>query len=93
MNVAEIELELKELVGQPFDSKQFPFRLLEIYDAPKATITKLRQGVGNQSKYAGDILLKNKFFFRVAEDGCAAATVDVAHRNEQGLRGHDGRQT
>ena len=77
MNIAEIELELKELVEQPFDPENFLFRLLEIYDAPTATVTKLRQGSGNHAKAAGDILLKNKIFFRVAPKCDAAATVDA----------------
>jgi hypothetical protein len=77
MNIAEIELELKELVDQPFDAGNFVFRLLEIYDAPNATVTKLRQGSGNQAKKTGDVLWKNKLFFRVAENSKAAATVDA----------------
>jgi hypothetical protein len=77
MNIAEIELELKELVEQPFDAGNFIFRLLEIYGAPKATVTKLRQGSANQAKTTGDVLWKNKVFFRVAEKGKAAATVDA----------------
>lgn len=77
MNIAEIELELKELVEVPFDPKTFFFRLLEIYGAPKATITKLRQGSGNQAKAAGDLLLKNKAFFRISTKGTSAATVDA----------------
>lgn len=44
MNIAEIELQLSELVKQPFDTEEFPLRLLEISNAPKATLTKLRKG-------------------------------------------------
>jgi hypothetical protein len=77
MNITEIELQLKELVGQPFDPATFVFRLLEIYDAPKATVTKLRQGSANHAKTAGDVLWKNKVFFRVAKKDQAAATVDA----------------
>ncbi len=77
MNIAEIESELKDLVEAPFDPDSFIFRFLEIYDAPKATITKLRQGSTNQSKTHGDLLWKNKLFFRIAEKGQAATTVDA----------------
>lgn len=77
MNIAEIELELKELVDSPFDPESFIYRLLEIYDAPKATVTKLRTGLGNQAKAIGDVLLKNKIFFRVAKQGQAAQAVDA----------------
>jgi hypothetical protein len=86
MNIAEIESQLKDLVEQRFDPATFVFSLLEIYDAPKATVTKLKQGSANQaaktrdllrehSQY--DILWKNKLFFRVAAPGQAAAAVDA----------------
>lgn len=77
MNIAEIESSLKDLVEAPFDAGTFIFRFLEIYDAPKATVTKLRQGTTNHAKEAGELLWKNKLFFRVAEKGQAAATVDA----------------
>lgn len=77
MNIAEIESSLKELVETPFDADTFIFRFLEIYDAPKATVTKLRQGTTNHAKELGDLLWKNKLFFRIAEKGQAAATVDI----------------
>ncbi len=77
MNIAEIESSLKDLVETPFDADTFIFRFLEIYDAPKATVTKLRQGTTNHAKEPGELLWKNKLFFRVAEKGQAAATVDA----------------
>jgi hypothetical protein len=77
VNIAEIELQLKDLVEQKFDAGSFIFRFLEIYDAPKATVTKLKQGSNNLAKGLGDVLWKNKLFFRVANKGQAAATVDV----------------
>lgn len=48
MNIAEIETQLNDLVEQPFDASEFPFQLLEIYKAPKATLTKLRKGTQNK---------------------------------------------
>ena len=77
MNIAEIESSLKDLVETPFDADTFIFRFLEIYDAPKATVTKLRQGTTNHAKEPGELLWKNKLFFRVAEKGQAATTVDA----------------
>ncbi len=77
MNIAEIESSLKDLVETPFDPDTFIFRFLEIYDAPKATVTKLRQGTTNHAKEPGELLWKNKLFFRVAEKGQAATTVDA----------------
>lgn len=42
MNIAEIETRLADLVKQPFEGSEFAFKFLEIYNAPKATLTKLR---------------------------------------------------
>lgn len=75
MNIAEIESSLKELVETPFDADAFIFRFLEIYDAPKATVTKLRQGTTNHAKELGGLLWKNKLFFRIAGKGQVAATL------------------
>ena len=77
MNIAEIESSLKDQVETPFDADTFIFRFLEIYDAPKATVTKLRQGTTNQAKEPGDLLWNKKLFFRVAAKGLAAKTVDA----------------
>lgn len=77
MNIAEIESSLRELVELPFDAGIFIYRFLEIYDAPKATITKLRQGTSGYPLLNGDILLKNKVFFRIAPEGQTASTVDA----------------
>lgn len=77
MNIAEIESELQDLVDKPFEPGAFVFRFLEIYAAPKATVTKLKQGSGNHAKEMGDVLWKNKLFFRVAKEGQAANTVDA----------------
>ena len=43
MNIAKIESSLRELVEFPFDPDGFICRFLEVYDAPKSTVTKLRQ--------------------------------------------------
>lgn len=76
MNIAEIETELEDLVDKPFDAATFIFRFLEIYDAAKATVTKLKQGAGNHGTEPGDVLWKNKIFFRVARKGHAANVLE-----------------
>ncbi len=77
MNIAEIESELQALAEGPFDATTFVFRFLEIYDAPKATLTKLKQGTSNHATNAGDVLWKNKLFFRIAARGQTANTADA----------------
>lgn len=51
MNIAEIEIQLAKLVEEPFDPSEFALRLLEIYNAPKATVTKLRNGAQNKGEH------------------------------------------
>jgi hypothetical protein len=75
MNIAEIDVELADLVKAPFDPSEFPFRLLEIYNAPKATVTKLRNGSHKKGEESGDVLWPRKLYFRAAAIGQAAATV------------------
>ncbi len=77
MNIAEIEAALRDLVDQPFDSAGFVFDFLRIYDAPKSTVTKLRQGQDADLLQSGDVLWKKKLWFRVAPKGKAARTVDA----------------
>lgn len=72
MNIAEIESGLKELAEKPFSSNSFPYEFLALYDVPKATITKLKQGSSNEADLDGDILWKKKFFYRVAKKGQSA---------------------
>jgi hypothetical protein len=75
MNIAGIESDLRDLVGVDFDPATFALRFLEIYDAPRATITKLRQGSANQATAPGDVLWKHKLFFRAAAKGKVSAAI------------------
>jgi hypothetical protein len=77
MNIAEIEIQLSDLVKDAFDPSEFAFRLLEIYNAPKATLTKLRTGSQNKGEKAGDVLWSRKLFFRAASDGQVAESLDA----------------
>jgi restriction-modification enzyme MmeI-like protein len=78
MNIAEIESKIGELVQKPHDKNTFIFDFISIFDnIPKATLTKLRQGSGNQSKVAGEVLWKKNLFFKPAPHGKAAEAVDA----------------
>jgi hypothetical protein len=82
MNIAEIEIQLADLVKEPFDPREFPLRLLECYNAPKATLTKLRTGTQNKGEQAGDVLWSRKLYFRRATDGQAAAILDALRQGK-----------
>jgi hypothetical protein len=77
MNIAEIEMRLADLINERFDPREFAFRLLEIYNAPKATLTKLRTGSQNRGERAGDVLWSRKVYFRASASGQATATLDA----------------
>jgi hypothetical protein len=89
MNIAEIESSLKELVEAPFAPTEFVFKFIEIYDAPKSTVTKLRQAAADDLFGVG-MIWKKKLFFRVAEKGDSAAAVD-AMRSDPLVRKQDPR--
>lgn len=77
MNIAEIESSLKKLVEKPFDAKSFVFDLMAVYDAPKATITKLRQSQGKQAVPRDEVCWKRKLQFRSAPKGKASETLNA----------------
>jgi hypothetical protein len=82
MNIAEIESKIEELVQRRFNQETFVFDFLAIFDnIPKATLAKLRQGSGNQSKVPGEVLWKKKLFFKAAPMGKSAETVDTTVAN------------
>lgn len=76
MNIAEIEEKLRELVEAPFHPNAFIFGLIQTYNAPKSTIAKLKQGVTGKADLFGDFVWPKKLFFRTAQNGKAAETVD-----------------
>lgn len=53
MNAVEIEEAVSELVLQPFDAAEFPFKFITAFDAKKATVDRLRKGDTNQSDVGG----------------------------------------
>lgn len=73
MNIAEIESSLKDLVEKPFDPASFAFDFMAVYDAPKATITKLRQAAEKKPAAHHEIHWKRKLLFRAAPEGQASA--------------------
>lgn len=75
-NPAEIETRLAHLAGQPFDPDEFIFNFIEVFDAPRATLTKLRSGTLNKAGEQGDLLWKPKLFYSPCTPGKAAEHVD-----------------
>ncbi|MER2006799.1 MAG: DNA methyltransferase [Psychrobacillus sp.] len=71
MSIVQLEDKLIELINKRDDKENFIFELLEIFDFPKATITRLKKGNQNLSKDENEIHLKGKLWFKQATSGAA----------------------
>ncbi|MGN5477686.1 hypothetical protein ACTMU2_14380 [Cupriavidus basilensis] len=87
MNIADIESSLRDLVAKPFDAANFAFDLLAAYNAPKASVTKLRQEAATKPAAHNEVHWKRKLLFRAAPKGQAPAMLDsMATRNCEAQR-------
>ncbi|MEI2329566.1 class I SAM-dependent DNA methyltransferase, partial [Priestia megaterium] len=62
------EDKIIEIVNRE-DNSDFLYELLDVYNIPKATITRLKNGNQNLTKRPGEVHLKNKVWFREAKKG------------------------
>lgn len=74
MNIAEIEMQLSDLVNEPFDRGEFVFKFIEIFNPPSATLTKLRKA---EPKPEDELLWSRKLLYRTATPGQPAHIVDI----------------
>jgi len=63
MNLAQIELNLQQLAGNPIQKDEFVYDLLLAYDTPRSTVSRLRNGSLNKAKHPGDLVWNTKLFF------------------------------
>lgn len=68
MGIIELEDKIVEIVNRE-DHSDFLFELLDVYDIPKSTITRLKKGNQNLTKRTGEVHLKNKVWFKKAQKG------------------------
>ncbi|MGG3963071.1 class I SAM-dependent DNA methyltransferase [Heyndrickxia faecalis] len=68
MAIIDLEDKMVEIVNRK-DHSDFLYELLDVYDIPKATITRLKKGNQNLTKRAGEVHLKNKVWFKEARKG------------------------
>lgn len=73
MKYAEVAENVKSLVASSPAKEEFIVELLLAYGTPKATISRLRSGQANLSKEPGEVLLKQKVWFRPAHDDLFAS--------------------
>ena len=68
MNAVEIEEAVSQLVAEPFDPAEFPYRFITAFGAKKTTVDRLRKGGSNQSDVGG-VLQRNNIHIVVAPAG------------------------
>lgn len=76
MNIAKLEEKLSEIVAE-CDSDSFIYDLMLAYGLPKATISKLKKGVGNKGKEEGQVVYKNKVFFHPVQTEDSSALYGI----------------
>ena len=76
MNAVEIEEAVSDLVAEPFDAAEFPFRFIMAFGAKKATVDRLRavKNGTNQSDIGG-VLQRNNIHIGIAPAGEVGATL------------------
>lgn len=74
MNAVEIEEAVSDLVVEPFDAAEFPYRFLAAFGAKDTSLKRLRKGESNQSDVGG-VLWRGNIHLAVAEPGTVGATL------------------
>jgi len=77
MNSADIEMKLAEVVAAPFSRDEFIFQFMEVFDPPKATLTKLKNAASDGPQPRSDLLWPRKLHFRAAEAGQTSKVIDT----------------
>lgn len=68
MAIIDLEDKIVEIVNKENHS-DFLYELLDVYDIPRATITRLKNGNQNLTKRDGEIHLKNKVWYKETKKG------------------------
>ncbi len=63
MNLDKLQQSVRAIVAN-LDELEFVYQLLRVYDLPKASITRLKNGHYNKSKNTGEILWRKKLCFK-----------------------------
>lgn len=72
MYIADIEEAVSRIAAAPFVPDAFPFDFIAAYDAPPATITRIRNGTQNASDLDGGVLWRQKLHTLVCGEGQVA---------------------
>lgn len=85
MNSKEIQNNVQAIVDN-FSKEEFIYDLLMAYGTTKTVTTMLKKGDYNLSKVEGEVLSKNKVFFKVEESGKLLSTIDTISKEDRILK-------
>lgn len=74
MYIADIEEAISKIAAEPFNAETFPFNFIAGYDAPPATVTRIRNGTQNATDIDGAVLWRQKLHLHV----CALGEVEAS---------------
>lgn len=74
--IADIEEAVSRIAAAPFNPESFPFDLIAAYDAPPATVTRIRNGTQNASDIDGGVLWRQKLHLLVCAPGGVEAALE-----------------
>lgn len=85
MKSTEIQHNVQELIDN-FSKEDFVFDLLIAYGISKTSVTRLKKGDYNLSKVHGEILYKNKIYFKVEDTERLLSCIDNISKEERILK-------
>lgn len=87
MNLDKLEKQLQSLV-KDINEESFIFDLLEAYELPKASLTRLKKGDYNLAKNESEVLWKKKLFFKVEKSQDLHALIDCLRTEQRVIKQH-----
>ncbi|WP_010177159.1 DNA methyltransferase [Aquimarina agarilytica] len=85
MNSKEIKNNVQAIIDN-FSKEEFIYDFLMAYGTTKTVTTMLRKGDYNMSKIEGELLSKNKVFFKVEESSKLLSTIDSISKQDRILK-------
>lgn len=82
MYIADIEQAVSRIAAAPFNFDSFPYDFIAAFDAPPATVTRIRNGSQNASDIEGGVLWRQKLHLLI----CARGQVETALEQLQASR-------
>jgi hypothetical protein len=74
--IADIDEAVSRIAAAPFNAESFPFDFIAAYDAPPATVTRIRNGTQNASDIDGGVLWRQKLHLLICAPGGVEAALE-----------------